>query len=188
MLFLFNILNLESIMEQALATALVIIALGISQPAIAQKTVSADKKSAEKSQSLDKRYANCLGNADCSIQERLELITALGNHQREIQQDMDRNCLVLGYNECIGPQLDERAEWHKTHKHMANLMQSLEDRSTGGMMNYSKNASQDKSSLDKKAEEMSKQEPAAGVPRPPKDYTEPQNKDEKRPWWKFLSE
>lgn len=174
-------------MEQALATALVIIALGMSQPAIAQKSVSTDKKPAEKSLSLDKRYENCLGNAECSLQERLKLITALGDRQREIQKDMDRNCLVLGYNECIGPQLNERAEWHKTHKHMANLMQSLEDRSAGTMMEYTKNSSQDKSSLDEKAEEMSKQEPAAGVPRPPKDYMAPQNKDEKRPWWKFLS-
>lgn len=174
-------------MEQALATALVIIALGVSQPAIAQKSASNDKKPPQKSLSLDKRYENCMGNSDCSIQERLELITALGKNQREIQKNMDQNCLILGYNECIGPQLDERAEWHKNHKHMANLMQSLEDRSTGAMIDNSKELAQNDSSLDKEAKEMSAQEPAAGPPQTPKDSKAAENKEVKRPWWKMHS-
>ncbi len=173
-------------MEQALATALVVIALGISQPAVAQKNISADDKPAQQNLSLDKRYDNCIGNPECRIQERMALMIDIGNRLREVQKHMDQNCLILSYNECIGPQLDERAEWHKNHKRLGTLMQSLEDR-TAGMMMDSGRKTVDKSDASEAAKELNLQEPAAGVPRPPRDYATPQNTEEKKPWWKFMS-
>ncbi len=166
-------------MENALVITLMAIILGASQPALAQSGTNAypQQKTTEDVSSIENKFEKCMNDPDCSLKERLQIVSDIGNDMDASVQRMRQTCAIMDYNECISPQRDETQQWYKMNSHAREMMKSMEMRSLSQYDNARKSPDEKQSALDKYGEEMNEREPSAGNSKP----------TEKNPWWKFMS-
>lgn len=158
--------------QQTIALMIMALMLGASQPAWAQDGASAaspQNYEIQVSPSLDDRFDQCIHNDSCTIRERMNLMSDMSNDMRDVLRQMDKNCAMMDYNECIVPQRDERVQWHKMHNHMREMMQSIEARA----LNPKEGASLLPDKKQETGESMNMNEPSAGG----------ENQQEKKRFW-----
>ncbi len=149
-------------MKQTIRMMIMALALAAAHPACAQESASpATPPIAEKPAGLDERFARCMNDPQCTLRERMRLMREMDDDMRETWEQMDQNCMMMDYNECIGPQRDRRQHWRKTHEYMDKMMRSMETRAL------------DQAEVGKPA-----------TAEPGDKNAQPAGDAEKRPWWK----
>lgn len=113
-----------------------------------------------KEMSFEKKYESCMENSECTLESRLRLMEEMGKELQTMLGRMSGVCAIMNYNECIGPQREERQRWRDMHERMSSMMESMEMRLMPG------------------EREMMSIEPSAGK--------EGGEEKKERDWWKFF--
>lgn len=160
-------------MEQSIVLMIMALMLGASQPVMAQDSIIVtplQQQGKAQPPSLDERFEDCINNDKCDMRERMRLMDDMSDDMHEAMRRMDLICSMMDYNECIGPQRDEREQWHEMHANMQEMMQSMETRA----LNKKESKKPAPDEKQETAEKMNKSEPSAG---------EEIGEEKRRFWW-----
>lgn len=186
-------------MNQTLILALVAVMVGSAGTASAQNETSAG--SAEylpiPGRTLEQRHMECVDDPECSVGERLLLLEEMNDEMDAMIGLMNENCMELDYEDCIDPRSAANEQWHKMHNHSGEMMFSMEINAPEGMgpfMTEYEADRQERRRLDEAAEEMRRQEPAAGTEMNETESIPPETErmqrrsaeEEQKSWWQRL--
>lgn len=169
-------------MKEAMALTLISAILGMVHPVMAQGGMEASPAAPlamKEAPALEDRFQKCIGNPDCPLAERLQIMSEMSDSMHASITGMDQSCRGLQYRDCIGPRNERARHWRMMNRHMKEMMGSIAPQEADDVPQPEKSSSAREYGMDA---EMEKKEPAAG------EETLPALGQEKRPWWKFYGD
>lgn len=157
---------------------------GIGQPSMAQNGAAPIGPEMQKQMTVSNdRFERCIDNPGCSIRDRLRIMDSMDEDMRTAMERINKNCMMMNYNECVGPQREETRQWRGIHDRMGRMMQSMEMRSlkTGESATPAPEKKSDMTPREEGGQMIEMMEPAAG------DAAMPRMEAPKRPWWNILN-
>ncbi len=172
-------------MKEAMALTLITAILGMVHPVMAQsemKVTPATPQLMTPVPTLEERFQKCIGNPDCPLEERLQIMSEMSDSMHSSIMGMDQFCRGLQYSkDCIGPRNERAQHWRMMNRHMKEMMGSIAPPRAEDKQQPEKSSAAPMATPEQdKSLEMSKEEPAAGEPEAPV------LRQEKRPWWRYF--
>ena len=113
-------------MNRRMKVIFMALTLGTVPPAHAQYRENMIHIQLQESKSITRSVDECLADENCSIKDKLYLMSVMNDDVNEIIWGMDRTCMMMEYNNCVMPQWQKREEWNRLHSRMGSMMRSVE--------------------------------------------------------------
>jgi len=82
--------------------------------------------SAEKQTTLDDRFTQCMRNASCPIQVRMQIMQEENDDMILHFQKIHQTCADINFENCIDHQKEDMQKWHMANGRMQRIMRSME--------------------------------------------------------------